>query len=126
DPSRAVCPFRIFLAQILIIEKPFFFQQSEFLEERLDEFGEFQLGGGLRLKLDRAECISDHIGGPGRRGSCLRKSSPFLPSFFFTTAGKKKTRFGGARVAAAARDGCPRGEKSAPGDASRTRGACGQ
>src|SRR5262245_55208848 len=70
EPARAVRPFRVFLTQILIIEKPFFFQQYEFLEERLDKFGEFQLGGGLRLKLDRAECISDHIGGHGSRGSC--------------------------------------------------------
>src|SRR5262249_32749072 len=59
EPARAVCPFRIFLTQIVVIDKPFFFQKSELFEERLDEFGKFQLGGGLGLKLDCAERISD-------------------------------------------------------------------
>src|SRR5207237_10626204 len=71
DPSRAVCPFRILLAQSLIVDKPLVLQTSDFFEERLDEFRKFQLGGSLRLKLDCAECISDHIAGHGR--------GPFLP-----------------------------------------------
>jgi hypothetical protein len=52
-----------------MIEKSFFFQQSEVLQERLDKYGESQLGCGLGLKLDRAECISDRIAGHGSRGS---------------------------------------------------------
>jgi hypothetical protein len=62
DPSRAVCPFGIFLTQTLVIEKPFLFQQSELMEECLDEFGEVQLGGGLGLKLVEAPLrIAFHI-----------------------------------------------------------------
>src|SRR5262249_40426388 len=45
EPARAVRPFRIFLTQIVVIDKPFFFQKSELFEECLDEFGKFQLGG---------------------------------------------------------------------------------
>src|SRR5262249_39935360 len=66
DPSRAVYPFRILPAQNLVVAKPLVLQTSQFFEERLDEFGKFQLGGALRLKLDCAECISDHIIGHGR------------------------------------------------------------
>src|SRR5262249_33768787 len=126
DPSRAVCPFRILLTQILIIEKPFFFQQSEFLEERLDEFGEFQLGGGLRLKLDRAECISDHIGGHGSRGSCLGWFSPFLLSFFRTAPGKYNAGLSIAGLAAAGRDDCLRGRKATLDSRSPPVGLCSQ
>src|SRR5262249_21155220 len=78
DPSRAVCPFAIFLTQTLVIDKPFLFQHSEFMQEGLDEFGESQLGGGLGLKLDRAECISRHIVWHGSRGP-LKDSPSQLP-----------------------------------------------
>src|SRR5215471_4765512 len=61
DPSRAVCPFGVLLTQTLVIDKPFLFQPSELMEECLDEFWEVQLGGGLGIKLDRAEGISRHI-----------------------------------------------------------------
>src|SRR5262249_60685047 len=91
---------------------PFFFQQSEFLEERLDELGEFQLGGGLRLKLDRAECISDHIGGDGSRGSCLGGASPFCLSYFRTAPGKYNVRFSICGLSPARPDRCLRGRKA--------------
>jgi hypothetical protein len=85
DPSRAVRPFAIFRAQTLVIEKPFLFQPPEFMEKCLDEFGESQLGGGLGLKLDRAECISRHIVGHGCRGP-LKDSPSHLPRLVSHTA----------------------------------------
>ena len=38
DPSRAVCPFRIFPALILVVDEPFVLQTSEFFEQRLTFF----------------------------------------------------------------------------------------